>query len=74
MISRTHTPPSPIWKITRIFPMQRGGSYALLSLVHPQGWGPGPIKSRQVKVATLEHANEMIVLALAIEDFTEASH
>ena len=64
VISKAHTPPSPIWRIWRIDPLRGGGAYALLELVDAQGWGAGPLHDRRISVDRLEEANAMLVLAL----------
>lgn len=70
VISKSHTRPSPIWKIARIDHLKYGvGSIAYLKLFHPQGWGPGPIKTRYIALDRLEHANAMLVIALSVEDY-----
>jgi hypothetical protein len=70
VISKRHTRPSPIWKIARLDPLKYSDKVmAHLKLFHPQGWGPGPIKTRNIEVDQLEHANAMLVIALSVEDY-----
>ena len=72
VVSKLHTLPSPIWRIARLDSLRNEEAIATLRLVDPQGWGPGPLQGRRIHVENLEHANEMLVIALAVQSYKDA--